>query len=300
MDLFSPSEILAVLREHNLSLKKSFGQNFLINRDIVTRIMQYAGLGASDIVLEIGPGLGGMTRLMAERVRAVVAVEIDGGITRYLREAIREGRVQNVEVVNGDFLKTDALAVSRFGPPSKVVSNFPYSIGIRALVRIVDEFPSVHTIVGTVQRELAGRITASPGSGDYAAVSVYLQHASRISILEKRISPGSFFPKPAVDSSIIFLRVRRDSAIPRDRLSAFNEFLHVCFANRRKTLRNNLLHNLEDRTITALEGYSRNDLEELVEDMFSNATVRAEELSVTDFERLFMTLFLGRPPYAPV
>jgi 16S rRNA (adenine1518-N6/adenine1519-N6)-dimethyltransferase len=288
MDVFTPAKIISVLRARGLALKKSLGQNFLVNRDVAERIVRYAHLDESDVVLEVGPGLGGMTRIIARKARTVIAVELDGGLVRYLQEEVSGGRLGNVTVINGDFLKLDVGDIVRCGEPGKVISNFPYGIGIRALLRIVGELPSVGTIVGTLQKELVDRITASPGSRDYAAVSVRLQEAALIRVREKRISPGSFFPRPAVDSAIVSLHVRPEGerSIPRRDLPAFNELVRSCFANRRKSL----LNNLAVEPVAVQAEVSRKELRELVTDLFGDPSLRAEAMSVADFERLFTSL----------
>jgi 16S rRNA (adenine1518-N6/adenine1519-N6)-dimethyltransferase len=271
--LFSPSVIINILKENGLALKRRMGQNLLINRDAALRILQYGCLQSDDRVLEIGPGLGTMTFLLAEKVKQVVAVEIDSGFVKYLQRMIDEFGVRNVHIVHADFL---SLRSDELESPSKVISNFPYSIAIKALIMIAEEMDSVQTVVGTVQRELASRITAVPGEKDYSFVSVYLQFLTQVSIVENVVGAQNFFPQPEVESSVI--RVYRDTGHRVGEVGFFRETARQAFSNRRKKLINNL-------SAPGLD-VQRSDLERIVSDLFGNPHIRAEELTVSDFTRL--------------
>jgi 16S rRNA (adenine1518-N6/adenine1519-N6)-dimethyltransferase len=275
--LFSPSTIIRILKQNGLSLKRGMGQNLLINRDAALRILQYGDLQSEDGVLEIGPGLGTMTFLLAERVKRVVAVEIDSGFAAYLRRTIDEFRVRNVQVIHADFL---TLQPGDMGSPRKVISNFPYRIAIKALIMIAENMHSVQTVVGTVQRELAHRISAAPGKKDYSFVSVYLQYLNRIHVVESLIGPQNFFPRPEVESAVI--RMHRDNLRRVAEVEFFKETARQAFSSRRKKLINNLS--------VSGRGVQRSDLERILSELFGNTSVRAEELTVSDFTRLCKAL----------
>ncbi len=276
MNLFSPSAIARILRERGLRLRSAMGQNFLINPGTAGRILDYAGLGPEDTVLEVGPGLGTLTLLMAPRVAEVVAVEVDGGLAAYLEQRLRDEGAVNVRLVRGDILKIPARELEGARPPNKSVSNFPYSAGIRSLIRILEELPSLELIVGTVQRELAERVAAAPGRPEYAFVSVYLQLRAEVKVLE-RVPPTHFFPRPRVESAVISLRSRMGSLDPAF-AARFKRVAKAAFAGRRKSLVNNL---------AALDlSLVKPVISSLVGDLFGDPGVRAERLSVQDFVRL--------------
>jgi len=279
--LFSPSFIISILKEKRLSLKKTFGQNFLINRDIASQILHYSDLQSTDTVLEIGPGLGTLTFIIAEKVDQVIAVEIDGGIARCLQDKVKEFEIKNIHIINDDFINLQYSDLQGQGYPNKAVCNFPYKIGIKALFKIIDEFPGIQQITGTVQKELAERITSLPGAKEYSYVSVYLQYAAEIKVIEKKIAPANFFPEPGVDSSIIAIKVRPERK--REERKIFKNLVKVCFSSRRKSLVNNLQR--LDSAIT------KNRLKEMVSELFHDDHIRAEQLSIRDFEMLTEQLF---------
>lgn len=275
-NIFSPSFIINVLQEHALSQKKKYGQNFLINRDIASRIIKLADLNKDSTVLEIGPGLGTLTFLIAKQVKRIIAVEIDRGFTRYLQNEIEKLGFRNVCIINKDFLRLKKNDLHLLENPDKVISNFPYCIGIKALLKIVDEFQSVDRIIGTVQKELADRITAKPGVKNYSFVSVYLQYLSRVRVIEKNISPKNFFPSPEVTSSLIELQPVHET-VPIE-AGIFKKIVKASFSNRRK----NIVNNLHMSEI----GIDQHVLKQIVSERFKNVKIRAEALSIQDFIEL--------------
>ena len=282
--VFTPSYILHVLQSNRLALKKSLGQNLLINRDAAERTLAYADLHTDDRILEIGPGLGALTFLIAERVEEIVALEIDRGIAAHLSKKAKEFSCSNVCVVHGDFLTYQLHSLPFSKAPNRVLSNFPYSIAIKAMIRITEELRSVEVIAGMVQKELADRITASPGDKQYSFVSVYLQYHMDIAVTEKRIGPQNFFPRPDVDSSIIFLRRRVIQDGPGT--GFFKDVVKKAFSNRRKRL----VKNIQLLPLKA----TGSEVESIVMDLFKNPGIRAEELSVSDFIRLTEALMPHR------
>jgi len=278
--LYMPSFISSILKDEGISLKKSFGQNFLINRDIARRLLEYAKLDESDTVLEIGPGLGTLTFSLAQRVKRVVAVELDSGLVRCLEKKINELTIRNIDIVHNDFIKMGMSDFMKLGNIDRVVSNFPYSIGIRAILKIIEEMNSVQRITGTVQREMAMRLAAKPGMKDYTYTSVIVQCNADIHLLEKSIAPKNFFPMPEVESAIISLASHHErDVIPEE----FRDVVRAGFSNRRKNLVNNLL---------GLKcNVSKKQLQEMVKQLFGDVHVRAEQLTVEDFMHLTGRLF---------
>ncbi len=283
--LFIPSFIGGILKDENVALKKSFGQNFLINRDIARRLLDYADLKGTDTVLEIGPGLGTLTFSLAKRVKSVIAVELDRGLARYLRNRIQEFSIPNIKIMNCDFLKMGGSDFASLGDINKVVSNLPYSIGIRALLRIVEEMGGVRSITGTVQKEIAMRLAAEPGMKEYSSVSVIMQYAADIHVPEKRIAPENFFPPPEVESAIVSLVIHAgNDTVEKE----FRDVVRAGFSNRRKSLVNNL---------SSLEyGLSKNQLQGIVRRLFHDVHVRAEKLTVQDFRHLAEHLAYAKGP----
>jgi 16S rRNA (adenine1518-N6/adenine1519-N6)-dimethyltransferase len=276
-NVFIPSQIIQILRTNGLALRKSLGQNLLINRNIVKRTLTFAELKHEDSVLEIGPGLGALTFSLAQHVKELVAIEVDRGIAAYLAQRVETFGCSNATVVHGDFLthRLNTLPFSK--APTQVLSNFPYSIAIKAMIRIAEELHSVDRITCMVQRELANRITASPGDKVYSFVSVYLQYLMEIQIVEKGVGPQNFFPRPDVESSIVVLRRRKRGASDVTN-TVFKDVAKVAFSSRRKRLARNL------RQLPLHIGGT--EVESLVMELFQNNGIRAEELDLADFIRL--------------
>ncbi len=225
-----------LLRRFDLRPKKSLGQNFLVDENALARITAAADLTASDTVLEIGPGLGSLTRHLASAARRVVAVELDEAMLPALRHTLQS--YANVEIVHSDILKY-ALTASQSGllPGYKVVANIPYYI-TSALVRHLleaDVRPSL--IVLTVQREVAERICASPGDMSLLAVSVQFYCAPR---LVARIPAGAFYPPPEVDSAVLKLDVFTQPAVAVADTDHFFQVVKAGFSQKRKQLRNSV------------------------------------------------------------
>lgn len=248
-------------------------------------------MNGGDSVLEIGPGLGQLTFLLAERAKRVIAVEIDGGVVRYLLDTARELGVKNVTVVNGDFLAGDF----RESGATKVVSNFPYNVAVKAILKVLKELKEVSSITGMVQRETAERVTAKPGTKDYAAVSVIVQFLAETRVIEKNIASGNFFPVPEVTSAVITL-ARRTVEGPVDG-ELFERLVRAGFERRRKTLIGNLLKagvlSGEEHGIATggaapggIAPGAAKAILDFVSHKFNDMKVRAERLSVDDFVQI--------------
>lgn len=278
--VFSPSFITTVLKEQRLSLKKTLGQNFLINRSIAFSLLELARLEPSDRILEIGPGLGTLTFLMSERVKRVVAVEIDRGFVRYLRAKIEEFKLDNVGILEGDFLSLRRDEILREIIPDKVVCNFPYSVGIKALIKVLEELDSVNTITGIMQMELARRISSPPGKSEYSFVSAYIQLMAEIRLVDGVISPGNFFPAPEVES--VMVEIKRKHSEDRALREAYKSVVKAGFSSRRKSLVSNL------RKLGL--NISVEELRSIISELFSEKLIRAETLSSEDFIRLTRSL----------
>jgi 16S rRNA (adenine1518-N6/adenine1519-N6)-dimethyltransferase len=250
------------------SPKKELGQHFLVDPNILEVIGRLGELGAQDVVLEIGPGLGVLTAFLAERVACVHAVEVDRGLEEGLRDALA-GR-DNVELVFGDALGLDLAALEP--APTKLVSNLPYNVATPLVAESLDGLPGIELWCVMVQREVADRFFARPRTKAYGAVSVLVQLAAERTGFHP-VSRNVFRPRPNVDSALVaFRRIPLPASYPRVKL-----LVEAAFAHRRKKLANSVeLVGLADRTaaVAALESIGR------------DPGVRAEELAPEEFVAL--------------
>lgn len=229
-----PLNVPALLRAHGLSPKKSLGQNFLIDSTALARIVQAAEVTPDRSVLEVGPGLGSLTRYLAQAARRVVAVELDSTLIPVLEDVLKG--LGNVEIVHGDILEVDP--VQWMGTDGyQVVANIPYYITSN-LIRHLLEAPVQPTrLVLTVQREVAERITARPGDMSLLALSVQVYGRPQIVL---RIPAGAFYPPPNVDSSVVRVDLYTQPLIPVEQIDTFFLLARAGFGQKRKTLRNSL------------------------------------------------------------
>lgn len=225
--------------------RRRFGQNFLVNEGAIERIIAAFQPEPEDLVLEIGPGQGALTRRLAGRVGSLVAVEIDPRLVARLRDTLADGASPlRLTIVEGDIFAIDLAALlARSGAGSsrraRVIANLPYNIATGVIVRFLPERALVRDLLLMVQREVAARILSPPGRRTYGGLSVLCRTFARVeSIL--RLGPGSFRPRPRVESEVIHLTLRDPGGLAAREPLALSELLRVAFAQRRKTLLNNL------------------------------------------------------------
>ncbi len=230
-----------LLREFDIQPKKSLGQNFLVDQRALERIVEAAELGPEDIVLEIGPGLGALTRLLAAEAGRVVAVELDQRLVEALKQtATAKADLPNVEIIHGDILElnpADLLEQQGNNFQYKVVANLPYYITSTIIRHLLTAEVRPKLMVVTVQLEVARRITAEPGEMSLLAVSVQFYGRPRI---VARIKAGAFYPSPQVDSAVIRIDLDGHPVVEVDDVDSFFEVVRAGFAQRRKQLRNAL------------------------------------------------------------
>jgi len=246
---------------------RRLGQNFLADPNLLDLIVREADLSAGDVVLEVGGGGGALTERLAPHVAALEVIEIDTRLREEL-EALAE-EAGNVQLVWGDAMRVELGELDP--PPTKMVANLPYSIATPLLVRTIAELPSLTDWVVMVQREIADRLRAEPGTREYGSPSVLVQLACEVTLL-RPVDPAVFVPRPRVGSALIRLR-RRGSAAPED-LAAL---VRLAFAHRRKSLP----RSLELARVGTLEPARR-----ALEAMGKPVDIRAEALSPAEFERL--------------
>jgi len=228
------------LSEYGLSPRKRLGQHFLVDRNILDKVIRTAEVNKEDVVLEVGPGLGEMTLGLARQAKRVIAVEIDSTLVEILKKKM--STVSNVEIIKEDILKVDFDALSRqTGAPLKVVANLPYQISTPLLFRFIESRRFFSSLTLMLQREVVERMIAPAGVKEYGALSIFVQMVSHPSI-HFFISPSAFFPRPKVESAVVHLVWRKEPWIEPDSEKWFKEVVKASFSHRRKTLINSLKH----------------------------------------------------------
>ena len=277
MNLTNIGEIRALLERHGFRFSKSMGQNFLTAAWVPERIAESAGLGPDVGVLEVGPGVGCLTEQLSLRAGRVLSVELDTALKGVLSETLA-GR-DNVEVVFGDILRQDipALVTEKLpGLRRMACANLPYNITSPALTALI-EAKCFSQITVMIQREVALRLCAAPGTADYGAFSVFVQwHTVPEKLFD--VSPGCFIPQPKVTSSVVSLHPRSapPAEVPSEAL--FFQVVRAAFAQRRKTLVNALA--------AGLSGYDKGEIAAAVADAGLDARVRGEALGIAEFAAL--------------
>ncbi|HEX5635863.1 MAG TPA: 16S rRNA (adenine(1518)-N(6)/adenine(1519)-N(6))-dimethyltransferase RsmA, partial [Gammaproteobacteria bacterium] len=225
----SPLHVAGLLRSHGLNPKKSLGQNFLLDQAALRKITEAAEIPADGEVLEIGPGLGSLTRYLAQAARRVVAVELDGNLIPVLQEVL--ALFPNVEIIHGDILKQDpAKLMGR--PGYRVVANIPYYITSAVIRHLLESTVKPASMVLTMQKEVAERICAEPGEMSLLALSVQVYGEPKP---VARIPAGAFYPPPNVDSVVLKMDLYPEPRIPNGQLAAFFRLAKAGFSQKRKT-----------------------------------------------------------------
>ncbi len=228
------------LRDYGLFPKKRLGQHFLVDRNILHKVIQTAGVGKEDVIVEVGPGLGEMTIALARSVKRVIAVEIDARLVEVLKNKLAD--VPNVNVVKSDILKVDFEDFLRKeGQPVKVVANLPYQISTPLLFRFIEAKEVFSTFTLMLQREVAERMVAPAGGKDYGPLSVFVQLFLDVSI-RFFIKPSAFSPSPKVESAVVHMVWKEKPMIEKKDEEWFRRVVKACFGYRRKTLLNALKH----------------------------------------------------------
>ena len=275
--LSSHSATMDLVKRHGFKFTKSLGQNFLIDDNIVDKIVAGAGIGSSDKIIEVGPGIGTLTREMASRAEALMAVEIDKNLIPILTDTL--GDYENVKIVNEDIIKADIRGLideNLDGGPVKLVANLPYYITTPIIMRFLEEDINVTDIVVMVQKEVAERMNAQPGGKDFGALSVAVQFYCDTEIVAK-VPRHLFVPQPNVDSIVIALRVRPERKYRVDSEDLFFKVVKAAFGQRRKTLLN---------SIASMGNLSKDMVKEALEEAGIDPKRRGETLSLDEFANL--------------
>ncbi len=279
LEVATPKRTKEIIAKYGFSFKKSLGQNFLIDQNILHKIVAAAGLDKTKGALEIGPGIGALTQHLAAEAAKVTAVEIDPRLIPILRDVLAQD--SHVEVVHGDVLKLDLkqLFEEKFADVSKVsvVANLPYYVTTPILMKLLEEKLPLENIVVMIQKEVAERMAAKPGGKEYGSLSVAVQFYCEPQIV-CLVPHTVFIPQPNVDSAVIKLALRDKPPVDVPDEAHFFRIVQASFAQRRKTLANNL---------TALVGKERR--EELTQLLLSceiDPVRRGETLSLEEFARI--------------
>ncbi|MBQ3573887.1 MAG: 16S rRNA (adenine(1518)-N(6)/adenine(1519)-N(6))-dimethyltransferase RsmA [Clostridia bacterium] len=279
MNLCNPTELKALLGRHGFSFSKSLGQNFLIDENVLNKILSAEDLGTDDCVLEIGPGAGTLTRRLAQTGAKCVAVEIDKALLPILAETTAE--FENFKLICNDILKVDLkkLAEEEFGnKPFHVIANLPYYITTPIVMRLLEEHLPVLSMTLMVQKEVADRMCAHCGGKEYGALSVAVGYYSTASVICKA-EPHCFIPQPKVASSVVHLKVGKVPTVEVADEKLFFSIVKSAFGQRRKTLVNAL----------SKSPYIKMDKEGVIsalEEIGLSADIRGEKLSIEKFAEL--------------
>ena len=271
------STIRDLCARHDFALSKGFGQNFIVNPGICPKIVEAAGIDESYGVIEIGPGIGVLTKELAKRASKVVAIEVDQRLPALLAETLAE--FDNIELVMQDVLKVDLAGLIRekfAGLRVAVCANLPYYITSPILMRLLEEKLPIEHITVMVQKEAAQRICAEPGTRQAGAISYAVAYYAQPQLLFT-VQPGSFYPPPKVTSAVIQLAVRSQPAVQPQNEQAYFALVRAAFSQRRKTAANSIssgLHLPKEKVLAALEQAGL------------SPTVRPEQLSLENLCRL--------------
>ncbi len=279
-DIATPVRTKAILEKHGFSFKKSLGQNFLIDLNILNRIVDFAELTEDSGAIEIGPGIGALTEQLAKRAKKVVAFEIDQRLLPILKETLEP--YPHVKVIHEDVLKADVKRVisEEFadGQDLMVVANLPYYVTTPIIMKLLTDQLPIRGIVCMLQKEVADRIAAVPGTKDYGSLSIAIQYyteAKTVMTVPKTV----FIPQPNVDSAVIRLTKRPEPAVQVNNEEFFFTVVRASFAQRRKTIFNNLSSHFAQRI-------EKQDIEKALLAAGIDPKRRGETLSIEEFGRL--------------
>ncbi len=278
--LYSPNKIKETLDKYGFKFSKSLGQNFLIDGNIVRKIVSEANISKDDYVLEIGPGMGTLTEELAINAKKVVAVELDKKLLPILDETLEP--YDNVEIVYGDILKIDVnnlIEEKLGGGPVKVVANLPYYVTTPIIGKLIEDNLKLDSIIVMVQKEVAERMSAVPGSKNYGSLSIFVNFYCEPKIVVK-VPNTVFMPQPKIDSAVIKLDIKSD--LPDIDREKFFAVVKAAFSKRRKTILN------------ALSTYGFSLDKEIIKEALESSGIkpeeRAENISVEDFIKLSVIL----------
>ncbi len=281
MQLYAPSTIKKIKEKYGFRLTKSLGQNFLTDKNIIDKIIGGSEITGDDLVIEIGPGIGVITYEASQVARRVIAVEIDGNLIPILQETLSER--DNIQVINADILKTDVNRIieeARAADPEikgvKIIGNLPYYITTPIIMKLLEEGVAADGITVMMQKEVADRIKAAPGTKAYGALSVAVQYYCEVESVAN-VPKEVFVPQPKVDSTVLNLKIRKSAAVEVKDRDLFFAVVKAGFGQRRKTLSNSLM---------GVKNITREMVFEALEAAGIDSSRRAETLNLEEFAEL--------------
>lgn len=281
MKLYSPKVMKEILEKYGFKFSKSLGQNFLIDGNIINKIVDAAEIDQNTGVIEIGPGFGTLTQGLCKRAKKVVAIELDKSLIEVHKETLN---YDNIKIIYDDFMKVDVdkLIEEEFeGMDVKLVANLPYYITTPIIMKILEEKFKISKIVVMVQKEVAERLNAKPNTKEYGAISLAVQYRANTSIA--MIVPGSvFMPRPKVDSAVISLSILKEPRIKVQDEKMLFSVVRASFGQRRKTLLNSLSNILK---------CPKEQIKEVLENVNISPTVRGETLTLEQFGKIADELY---------
>lgn len=277
--LGNPKNTIEILNKYKFVFQKKFGQNFLIDEHVLSKIIRSAEITEDDFVVEIGPGIGTLTQYLAASAREVAAIEIDDALIPILEDTL--SAYDNVTVIHEDVLKVDLCKLAEEkngGKPIKVVANLPYYITTPIIMGLFENHVPVESITIMVQKEVADRMKTGPGSKDYGALSLAVQYYAKPELVAN-VPPNCFMPRPRVGSAVIRLTRHTEVPVEAEDEKLMFQIIRASFNQRRKTLVNGLgnapeLHIPKEMTT------------EVLEEMGLSASVRGEALTLAQFAEL--------------
>ena len=280
MDLIaSPSKTKEILSKYPFVFRKKYGQNFLIDSHVLNKIIKGAQITEEDCVLEIGPGIGSLTQVLSFQAKKVIAVEIDDQLIPILNDTL--GQYDNIKIIHGDILKIDLkklIEEENSNQPIKVVANLPYYITTPIIMELLESKLPVKSITIMVQKEVAQRLAASPGSKDYGAISVAVQYYSKPCLLAN-VPHNCFIPRPNVDSAVIHLEVFNEPTVSVKDEALFFKIIKAAFSQRRKTL----INSLYNQNVISI---SKEEMASILSRVGLDENIRGEMLSIDEFAKL--------------
>ena len=284
--LSNPRKTIEIIQKYKFVFQKKFGQNFLIDAHVLDKIIAAAEITKEDFVLEVGPGIGTMTQYLAESAGKVVAVEIDKALLPILEETLEE--YENADVIHADVLKLDIGKLVREqngGRPIKVVANLPYYITTPIIMGLFESHVPIESITVMVQKEVALRMQAQPGTKDYGALSLAVQYYAEPYIVAN-VPANCFMPRPKVGSAVIRLTAHKKPPVEVQDEKLMFSIIRASFNQRRKTLQNGISH-------VAELGISKEQTVKVLEDMNLSPSIRGEAMTLSQFaeftNRVLMT-----------
>ncbi|MGN0466401.1 MAG: 16S rRNA (adenine(1518)-N(6)/adenine(1519)-N(6))-dimethyltransferase RsmA [Lachnospiraceae bacterium] len=277
--LSHPQRTIEIIKKYEFAFQKKFGQNFLIDGHVLDKIMRAADINKEDIVLEVGPGIGTMTQYLAEGAKKVIAVEIDKKLIPILKDTLSE--YDNVTVLNQDILKLDFgefFETYAEGRPIKVVANLPYYITTPIIMQLFESGLPIENMTVMVQKEVALRMQAEPGTKEYGALSLAVQYYAS-PYIAANVPANCFMPRPKVGSAVICLKKHKEKPVQVKDEKFMFQIIRASFNQRRKTLQNGLV-NSQELSIT------KEQVINALEQLGISPTIRGEKLTLEQFAAL--------------